>query len=420
MAEPRNIVVVGGSTAGLQAAHYTLKHILPALKGKGDAKYHVYLINPSSNWYFRVASPRVAASTQRMAAEKVLFNVNEHFKNYSPEDFTFIEATATSLDTSSRTVTYNSKKNVENNSLSYHALIIATGSNTHYPAFSMSSTTQETLDSLTSTNKKVQTAKDIVIVGGGPTGVEFAGEVAEHLNGKPGWFSKASKNANITLLTSSNTLLPQLRPAIGKSAEQKLSSLNVNVIYNTRVEKVSLEDDKGRSTISLANGDTLQADLYIPAYGVEPNSSWLPSTLLDEKKYLQNNHETLRVDAAGPRVYALGDVASYSRNSVWDIITALPVLVTNMKRDLLAYDAEKPEGKPKGKDRSFKRDEREGMIVPIGTMGGVGALFGYRVPSFFVWLLKGRDYMLGMSGVATASGESVKKEVKWSAEEAVV
>jgi hypothetical protein len=35
-------------------------------------------------------------------------------------------------------------------------------------------------------------------------------------------------------------------------------------------------------------------------------------------------------------------------------------------------------------------------------------------------MLKGRDFMLGMSGLPTLHGENVKKEVKWTKEEAAI
>jgi NADH dehydrogenase FAD-containing subunit len=417
MAEQRNIVVIGGSSAGLMSAHNVLKYILPSLKGKGDAKYHVYLINPSSKWYFRVASPRVSTSTQRMAAEKVILEIKEGFKQYSPEDFTFIEATATGLNTNTRTVSYKSGKSLDNEQLSYHALIVATGSKTFFPAFSQSAATEEVLKAIEETNTKVKSAKDIIIVGGGPTALEFAAEVAEHRNGKPGWFSNAPRKVNITLLTADDRLLTQLRPALGKSAEQKLKDLGVDVVYNTRVTGAK-EDGHGRTVVTLAKGEKLEADLYVPAYGVLPNSSWIPADLLDEKNYIKTS-DTLRVDVAGPRVYAFGDIGSYSRNNVFDILQALPVLAVNLKRDLLSYNPMLPAEKPKGKDRVYKIDARESMVVPFGTSGGIGVIFGWRLPSWAVWLLKGRDYMLGMSGWSTLSGASVK-ETRWTAEEAAI
>ncbi|KAH7359620.1 hypothetical protein BKA66DRAFT_472471 [Pyrenochaeta sp. MPI-SDFR-AT-0127] len=419
MAEQRNIVILGASAAGLQTTHYILKHILPALKAKKDATYHVYTIAPSAKYYFRIASPRVAASTTRMAAEKITMDLHENFKQYSSNDFTFIEASATGLDVSARTVSYQSGKNLEEQRLSYHALVIATGSRTYHPAFSASTAIQDTLDSIKFTNEKVQSSKNIVIVGGGPTAVEFAGEVGEHRNGKPGWFSKPERKLKITLITADKQLLPALPAAIGKTAEQKLNAVGVDVVYNSRVTGTS-DSKNGTTIVTLGNGETLETDFYVPAYGVEPNSSWLPKELLNEKGYLITNGETLRVDSAGPRVYAFGDIGSYSRNNVWDILGALPALVTNIKRDLISFNALLPDAKPKGKDRIYKLDPRGGQIVPIGTGGGVGAVMGWRFPSFFVWLMKGRDFLLAMSGVGIATGDSVKKEFKWTAEESAI
>lgn len=419
MAEQRNIVIVGASAAGLQTTHYFLKHILPTLKAKKDAKYHVYTIAPSSKYFFRIASPRVAASTTRMGAEKICFDLPENLKQYSAEDFTFIEATATGLDTSARTVSYQSSKGSEEQRIQYHALVVATGSRTYHPAFSSSVSLQGTLDAIKFTNEKVESAKSIVIAGGGPTAVEFAGEVGEHRNGKPGWFSSPEPKLKITLITADKQLLPVLPSSIAKTAEHKLKAVGVDVIYNSRVTDASDTKDGG-TVVKLGNGDSIETDFYVPAYGVEPNSSWLPKEFLNEKGYLITNNETLRVDLAGPRVYALGDVSSYSRNSVWDIIGGMPVVFTNIKRDLLSFDAQAPDAKPKGKDRLFKSDTKGGQIVPIGSGGGVGAIMGWRVPSFFVWLLKGRDYMLQMSAVGLANGDSVKKEFKWTAEEAAI
>lgn len=419
MTEQRNIVVLGASSAGLQSTHYIMKHILPALKkSKQNAKYHVYLVNPSSDWWFRVASPRVAASTTRMASEKILFDVRPGLKQYSKDDITFIEGTTTGVNEQSRTITYRPSQASIEETIPYHALIVATGSRTYHQAFSMSADTKTTLDSIKYTNEKVRTAKDIVIVGGGPTALEFAGEVAEHRNGKPGYFSKISRSANITLITSSDKLLPALRPAIAKAAESKLRALGVDVLYEQRVVNTQISGEK--TLITLAKGNTLEADLYVPAYGVEPNSSFLPAHLLDDRNYLKTNASTLRVDLAGPRVYALGDVADYTRNSIIDIIASFPVLFTNLKRDLLAYNPLLPDEKPRGKDRLYVRDEREMQIVPIGSGGGVGAVMGWKVPSWFVWALKGRDYMLGMSGAPTVNGDSMKKEVVWSREEAAI
>jgi apoptosis-inducing factor 2 len=71
------------------------------------------------------------------------------------------------------------------------------------------------------------------------------------------------------------------------------------------------------------------------------------------------------------------------------------VLCANIKKDLLHAVDDK---KATGEDRIFKEDTRETHMVPIGKSKGVGAAMGYQMPSFLVWLIKGRDYWLWTTG----------------------
>lgn len=418
MSETRNIVVLGASFSGIYTTQYIMRHILPGLKSKhADAKYHVYIVNPSSDAYFRIASPRAAASSSRLAAEDIFVDLNKVFQEFAGKEFTFIQAWATGLDTAARTVSYKKSDYLEEEKLPYHALIVATGTKTYEPAFSQHSTKAATIDALKTMNKKVASAKDIVIAGGGPTAVEAAGEIAEQVNGKPGWFSTPTRKANITLVTGDRQLLPVLRPAIGKQAEERLKKLGVDVLYQSRVTDTTANGE--RTVVTLAKGDHLEADLYIAAYGVLPNTSFLPDNLLNDAGYLKTNPQTLRVDDAGSRIYAIGDVGSYSRNSILDVYDALPVLAVNLKRDLFSFNPQAPNEPPKGKDRLYVPNTKETQLVPIGTSGGVGAIMGYKLPSFFVWLIKGRDFFVGMSIPGLHKGDKVLKEVPWTAEEAV-
>jgi hypothetical protein len=93
---------------------------------------------------------------------------------------------------------------------------------------------------------------------------------------------------------------------------------------------------------------------------------------------------------------------------------SVSTLATNMKRDLLAAhpDANRL---PQGKDRLYELEKREMQIVPVGRSKGVGAIFGWRVPSWFVWLLKGRDFMLS-KGPDKVNGNEVAKEKVWKEE----
>jgi len=75
---------------------------------------------------------------------------------------------------------------------------------------------------------------------------------------------------------------------------------------------------------------------------------------------------------------------------VHNTLSAVPILAANMKRDL--------DGAAEGKDREFVEDLRETQLVPVGRRWGVGAMKGWRLPSWAVWLIKGRDYWLWTTG----------------------
>ncbi|PVH98398.1 FAD/NAD(P)-binding domain-containing protein [Periconia macrospinosa] len=416
MPDQRNIVILGSSFAGIQSAQYIIKYILPSLNAKSGVKHHLYVISPSPEFYYMPAAPRTSVSVSRLPVDKLFISLDAIFDKFPKGDFTFIQASASGLDTGSRTVLYRRGDKAAEEKLAYHALIIATGTNTHHPAFS-SQDSEITKDAIKDMNSQVSSAKNIVVVGGGATGVETAAELGEHLNGKPGWFSTPPRKVNITLITASNQLIPQLRPAIGKSAEATLKNLGVEVRYNTRVTDTR-QGDKGQTTLTLSKGEKIETDLYLPLHGVFPNSSYLPKELLNSSGYVVTNSATLRVDAAGPRVYALGDISSVSRNKIADLNDMLPVLHTNLKRDLYAFNPSNPFAPAPGKDREFKLMQKEMLGVTLGTSSGVGAVAGWRIPGFIISFLKGRDMMVGMVASALVDGSRLK-ESPWKGEEVV-
>ncbi len=94
-----------------------------------------------------------------------------------------------------------------------------------------------------------------------------------------------------------------------------------------------------------------------------------------------------------------------------DILDSLPIMETNLKRDLLASHSD-PIGKPDGPDRIFVRNDKETQLVPVGRSKGVGAAFGWALPSFLVWLIKGRHYMI-QRAYKNADGSAVARESMW-------
>ena len=414
MSNQNEIVILGASLAGLSSAHYFLKHVLPGLKSKGDSSYHVTLIDSSTHFFWRISSPRGMVSKQLMPDAKAFLPIEDGFKQYSASDFTFTQATATAWDPQSRTVTVELAGRGESSTLNYHALILATGTRTPTPLTSLQGDYTVSKQALDDMNKKIPNAKTIIVGGGGPAGVEIAGEIGQQLNGIAGWFSSrpSDPKATVTLYSGSNKLIPILRPALAKQAEAFLAKVGVDVVYNAKITDYETKGD--HTIVRLDNGEEKTVDLYIPAIGVTPNTEYVPHNLKNERGYVKNNHETLRVDEAGPRVYAVGDVATYTRGGAVDLFDALPVAMTNVKSDLIAASSSTDEKtQPKVQDRIFKSNPKETQLVPVGRSKGVGAVFGWRLPSLLVWMIKGRDYMAPQAAVMV-NGTKWEKESKWN------
>jgi apoptosis-inducing factor 2 len=410
MAQPhKKIVILGGSYGGLSVAHYTLKHIIPQAPNKEH--FQVVLISTSSQAFCRPSCPRAMLSDDAFPQSKLFVDIQTQFQQYTDGDnFQFIKGKAVHLDQAQRVVTIQTDPDAPLQQVAFHALVIATGASTPSPLFGFVQDEKFLRECWISFRKALPGARNIVISGGGPTSIETAGELGEYLNGRPGLFrsGQPSPRANITVITSNSRILPALRESIANKAEKILAGVGVTVIKNARVKTVVPEIGTGsqldlltsKTTVVLEDGETIDADLYIPATGTTPNTSFIPDkSLLVADGRVNTNASTLRVDCAGPdcKIYAIGDASSYARPAVHNILSAVPILCASMKHDLL-LEGNHHKDISAGGGRLFEEDTRETQLVPIGTAKGVGAAMGMQLPSFLVWLLKGRDYWLWTTG----------------------
>lgn len=303
-------------------------------------------------------------------------------------------------------VTVDGKEKVD-----FHALVIATGASTPSPLMGFNKDAEFLREKWEQFRKGLEGAKSIVIAGGGPAGIETAGELGEFLNGR-GIKSGKTPKVLITVVTAGDQILPLLSAAVAKKAEGLLADVGVTIVKSMRVTSVSpegagSEDVASAAKVTLADGKILEADLYIPAVGMTYNTGFVSKSLLTAEGRVNVNSSTLRVDAAGPRIYAVGDVSSAARPAVHHIFAAIPVVCANLKRDLL-LESGKGESEV-GKERTFVEDKRATQMVPIGKGKGVGMAMGWSLPSLMVWAVKGRDYWLWTMG-GLWSGKQWNKE----------
>jgi len=383
-------------------------------------KYHIILINPSQKFFAIQASPRASVSYERMPKKQIFYDINDGFSHYSREDFSFIKGTATDVDFSKRQITVQEDESV-GRIVDFHALVLAVGVKTHSPLFSVQTTVEDVEQAHEQFRSSLGPNKKIVVAGGGATSIELASEIAREFGGYVSWLWPRQTTADITLVTRSDRLLPNLPPAIGKQADVLLSQLGIKILYNKSVVSASAADgdgqndqDKAHSStrVELSNGETLGADIYVPSTGVAPNTKWLPQSILNESGFIRTNKESLRVEEAGPRVYAIGDSADYGNRGIPDIYLAAPVVATNLVNDLMGEEIGE-----KGQDAVYK-PEAVTQMVPITDRSGVGIVSGRPVPSFLVWLVKSRDYLTRttphlVDGSKWAAGSGLKQKLAY-------
>ncbi len=143
-----------------------------------------------------------------------------------------------------------------------------------------------------------------VIVGGGPTGVELAGALAELArHGLDKEFRRFDPaDARILLVQSASRILPTFSEALSETAKRSLEALGVEVLLNSRVEMIDADG-------VIVSGSRISAATVLWAAGViaSPAARWLgaPADNAGRVKVAPD------LSAPGlPNVFAVGDTAA--------------------------------------------------------------------------------------------------------------
>ena len=187
--------------------------------------------------------------------------------------------------------------------------VIATGSSYAIPMRPLSAKLSEAQEGLRKMQGEIKSAKHIVVVGGGPVGVEFAGEVLEQHPGK-----------KITLVHMGDSLLTGYRAPLGKKLFDQLRSRKVDVRLNTSVDltKEDIEQSNRLASedihIKLSDGSSLTTDFLFLGTGAKPNTAVVPSDALDKASpaRIDVNASTLRLKhpSLSKKWFALGDATN--------------------------------------------------------------------------------------------------------------
>ncbi len=295
------VVIIGGGFAGLQMA-----------KSLRKAEVEVVLVDKQNHHQFQPLFYQVASA--RLEPSSISFPFRKIFQSSKNIDFRM-------ADIKKIIPSENKLMTAYDRTISYDHLIIATGCSTNFfgnkqiseHAFPMK-TTQEAIDIrnkiLFSFEKEIfarpdekQALMNIVIVGGGPTGVELSGAFAEL---KRNVFSKDYHNIdlskfNIILLEGSANTLNNMSGKSQNATREYLENMGVIVKTNT-----ILSSYDGKMAI-LNTGEEIPTKNVIWAAGVKGNIiEGLKSEDVVRNRYKVDRFNKL---VSYDNIYVLGDVA---------------------------------------------------------------------------------------------------------------
>ncbi len=280
----------------------------------------------------------------------------------------------------------------------YHYLVLAGGAVTNFfgnanveqNAFSMKTVTEsirlrnkllENFERAETEEKEEarQVLLNVVIVGGGPSGVEIAGALAEmKRNILPRDYPDLdAKKVNIYLLDAGDRLLAAMDRKSSEQAANDLRELGVKIMLNSMVT-----DYKDREVV-LSNGQTIKAETVIWVSGVKasPMGGVPESSIGRGGRILTDRYNKVK---GMEHVYAIGDQCLVEGDE--DYPNGHPQLaqVAIQQAELLAKNILRME---RGEDIKPFAYRNLGTMATIGRKKAVAEIWKARFGGFSAWLL---------------------------------
>ncbi|MEI6407036.1 MAG: NAD(P)/FAD-dependent oxidoreductase [Actinomycetes bacterium] len=294
MAKPR-VLILGGGFGGLAAAKKLGRKAIVTVVDRHNYQTFLPLL-------YQVSTAGLAADHVAYPIRGALRSIHGKFRMGSP----------ISLDYKNKTIKLDSSE-----ILDFDHLIIAMGSVTAdfgIPGVNEHALGMKTIEEALEIRAQVmrrfedlcrfedETIFSIVIVGGGPTGVELAGALAELVRGPlKNDQSHAAKHIDIYLIEAGPRLLPMFSESLSAKTQKDLEKLGVKVKCNTAVKSVESRN------IVLSDGGLIPSEVTVWAAGVKgsPDAEFLHIPIvagrIDCDETLQSKNY--------PNVWAVGDIS---------------------------------------------------------------------------------------------------------------
>lgn len=377
MEKNKHVVVIGAGFGGLQAVKKLAK----------DKSLQITLIDRSNHHLFQPLLYQVATAVLSPADIAIPIRSLIHRK----KNVTVLMDEVTGIDKENKMILLEDKK------IKYDFLVLAAGAKTGY--FGKDDWMKYTFglknlyDALRIRNKILFSFEEAenhperssellkyIIIGGGPTGVELAGSIAElaHSIINDDFRNIDTRKAEIILIEAGSDLLPTFDRTLSVYAKERLEKRNVKIKLNSRV--LNIEDHK--IFIKTPEGEKiLSADIIIWAAGVEAikltGEFGLPADR--QKRLLVNSFCSFD---EYPEIFAIGDLADFKDES-GKTLPGVSAVAMQEGRYVAATIIDKIKNR---KIKPFKYLDK-GSMATIGRKDAVADVFGIKFTGFLGWIM---------------------------------
>ncbi|MEO1225338.1 MAG: NAD(P)/FAD-dependent oxidoreductase [Pseudomonadota bacterium] len=384
---PHEVVIIGAGFGGLAAA-----------RGLAGAPVHVTIIDRKNHHLFQPLLYQVA--TAGVSPADVAVPIRSLFRNQ--KNATILMDTVVDVDVAAGTV------RGERADHPFDTLILATGSEysyfghddwrPHAPSLKSLKDALDIREKVLLAFEYAETTDDeaererlmtFVIVGGGATGVELAGALAElakkalardfrHIR---------PREAEIILLEAGPSLLSGFPPKLTDFARRALTKLGVSVHLNAAVDKV---DGYG---VTLQDGRMIPAANILWAAGTRAPAvgNWLGAETDRQGRVIVAPDLSV---PGHPNIFVIGDAASYTPDGGKPLPAVAPVA-----KQQGAHLAKVIRGQlgPTSKPPRFRYHDA-GMLATIGRHAAVANLRWIKMAGWFAWLFWGLIHIYFLIG----------------------
>lgn len=381
-----HVVIVGGGFGGLYAA-----------RALGRAPVRVTLLDRRNFHLFQPLLYQVA--TGALSPANIAAPLRAVLRRQ--RNTVVLMAEVTGFDTAGHRVL------LRHGSLDYDTLLVATGSHHHYfgkdAQWEKLAPGLKTIEDATEIRRRVLSAFEeaersadpeqsralltFVVVGGGPTGVELAGALAEvaHHTLRGNFRHIDPRSARILLLEGTDRVLPSFRPPLSVKAARVLAAMGVTVRTNTIVTDVR----SGLVTVKSGTGDGAQAE-DIPAHtalwaaGVKASPLGAALASATGAPLDRGGRVVVQPDLTlpgHPEILVLGDLANYSHQTGSPLPGLAPVAMQQG-----SYAARLIQARLEGKTLPPFHYKDRGSMATIGRARAVADLGWIYLSGYLAWL----------------------------------